>query len=177
MEHIGASRARAPGAGVLARGVVAGALAVLLAGCAGDNEAIVFVAPSIEDPVVAVASQVLGTTLAGSFRLVLRLGPRASGPSQVTVQEFEITNADQTKSLVPTLETKADATFPVTVNLDSEEDVVFTIDLGGGVLPATAADELCGAGGLKIAGTIKDSLQDGATPVASPVFQPSGCSN
>jgi hypothetical protein len=156
---------------------VVGVLAAALSGCVADNEAIVVVAPSVEEASVTVSKGALGTTISGSFQLVLRLGPRASGASQVTVQKFEITSADQTKSIVPTLETTADATFPLTVNLDSEERVLFTIDLGGSVLPATAADELCGAGGLKIAGTIKDSLQDGATPVASAVLEPSGCMN
>ena len=48
---IGASRSRAPAAGAFrsafrsaSLGAVAGALAVLLEGCPGDNEAIVFVA-------------------------------------------------------------------------------------------------------------------------------------
>lgn len=161
----------------LARVLFAGVLGASLAGCVADNEAIVFVSPSLEEPSVNVTSGALGTTLTGSFRLLLRLGPRASGPSQVTVQKFEIANADQSKSIVPTLEAKADREFPVTVDLDSEQSVVFTIDLGGSVLPATTADELCAAGGLTIAGTIKDSLQDGATPVASDVFAPSGCPN
>jgi hypothetical protein len=166
------------GAGcVRARALVVGVLAAALSGCIADNEAIVLVEPSVEEASVAVSKGALGTTISGSFQLVLRLGPRASGASQVTVQKFEITSADQTKSIVPTLETTADAMFPVTVNLDSEERVLFTIDLGGAVLPVSAADELCGAGGLKIAGSITDSLRDGATPVASAVFQPSGCSN
>jgi hypothetical protein len=160
-----------------ARVIGAGAIAASLAGCVADNEGIVFVAPSLEEPSVNVASGALGTTLTGSFRLRLRLGPRASGPSQVAVQKFEIANADQSKSIVGTLETSSDAALPVTVDLDSEEIVVFTIDYGGTVLPATTGDELCAAGGLTIAGTITDSLQDGATPVASSVFTPSGCSN
>jgi hypothetical protein len=162
---------------VALRALFAGALGASAAGCVADNEAIVFVAPSIEEPSVDVAAGALGTTLTGSFRLRLRLGPRASGPSQVAVQKFEIANADQSMSIVPTLEAKADADFPVTVNIDSEKNVLFTIDLGGSVLPAMTAEQLCGAGGLTLAGTITDSLQDGATPVASSVFTPSGCSN
>lgn len=156
---------------------VAVALAGSLAGCIADNEAIVFVEPTIQAPSVAVDTGALGTTLTGSFTLRLRLGPRASGASQVTVNKFAITNADQTTSFVDTLETTADKTFPVTVELDSEESAVFTIDFGGSVLPAMTGDALCGAGGLRIAGTVRDSLQDGATPVASEVFMPSGCSN
>jgi hypothetical protein len=159
------------------RALFISALGASLAGCVGDNETIVFVAPSVEEPTVNVEAGALGTTLTGSFRLRLRLGPRASGPSQVMVEKFELANADQSTSLVPTLETKADTELPVTVDLDSEKNVLFTIDFGGTVLPSAAADEICGAGGLTIAGTIKDSLQDGATPVASSVFMPAGCSN
>ena len=161
----------------MTRALAVGALATALPACIADNEAVVFVEPRIEEPSVAVSKGALGTTISGSFRLFLRLGPRASGPSQVTLQKFEITSADQMKSIVPTLEATADTMFPLTVNLDSEESALFTIDLGGSVLPASAADELCGAGGLKIAGTIRDSLMDGATPAASAVFQPSGCTN
>ena len=157
--------------------LMAGALGASLAGCVADNETIVFVAPKLEEPSVTVATGALGTTLSGGFRLRLQLGPRASGPSQVTVEKFAIANADQSPSIVPTLETTADADFPVTIDLDSEKNVTFTIDYGGSVLPSATADELCGAGGLRIAGTVKDSLMDGATPVASDVFMPSGCSN
>ena len=168
------ARVRAVFAGVFRLGIglcAAGGTA----GCIADNEAVVFVDPSIEEPAVAVSSKALGTDLTGSFRLVLSLGPRASGPSQVTVQKLEITSADQKTSLVPSLETTSDMTFPVTVALDSEVRALFTIDLGGALLPASAAAELCGAGGLRIAGSIQDSLQSGATPVTSAVFQPSGC--
>lgn len=152
------------------------ALASIVApGCVG-NDAVVFVEPDIEDASVTVTEKALGTDLAGSFRLVLLLGPRASGPSQVSLQSFDLMNADQTKAIVPALKTKTDTTFPVTVELDSTVSAVLTIDLGGALLPASAASDLCGAGGLKIAGSIQDSLQSGgATPVASPVFQPKGC--
>lgn len=155
--------------------IAAGALAASTTGCIADNEALVFVEPILEEPKASVDSGALGTSLTGSFRLRLRLGPRASGPSQVSIQKFEITNADQSKSIVSPLETTAEPAFPLTVKPDSDVSALLTIDLGGGVLPQSTAEGLCDAGGIKIAGLIQDSLEDGASPVDSAVFDPSGC--
>lgn len=159
---------------VIACSIACAAASIGVTGCVG-NDTVVFVDPDLEDMQVAVASKALGTDLTGSFRLALLLGPRASGASQVTAQSFAIVNGDETKTLIQSLETKADKTFPVTVELDSEVSVNFTIDLGGALLPASAATEICGAGGIKITGTIQDSLESGATPVTSALFQPTGC--
>jgi hypothetical protein len=163
--------------GAAARVVTVAALvgAASAAGCLSDNETLVFVDASVEEPQVTVSKGALGTNLTGSFTLLLELGPRASTPSKVTLQTFEIANADRSKTIVPSLKTKTDTAFPVTVELDSDVRVNFTIDLEGALLPDTAADELCGAGGLRITGSIQDSLESGSTPFTSPVFQPSGC--
>jgi hypothetical protein len=139
------------------------------AGCFDENEAVVFVEASIESPTAQVAGSTLGTQLDGSFVLRLVLGPRASGPSDVTLQSFEITNADQTASIVAPLPVEG-ASSSIRVDLDSEVTRTIPFSTGAELLPVELRDPLCDPAGIKIAGTIQDSLQDGATPVASPVF-------
>lgn len=144
-------------------------------GCFADNEAIVQVEPSIEQPAVTVSQGALGTGLSGSFQLKLMLGPRASGPSSVEIDSFELLSADQSKALVSPLEAKSSTAFPVTVELDSEQTLPFTIDLGAALLPANAYSDICGAGGVRIKGSIRDSLKDGPTPCVSDMVMPAGC--
>jgi hypothetical protein len=146
----------------------------LLAGCP-DDDAAVFVEPSIQAPAATVGAETLGTSLAGSFQLSLHLGPRASDDSEVGVGAFTLQSSDQQTTFVSPLEVTADRELPVTVAVDSDVTVGFSFDTGADLLPADVAADLCGAGGLVISGVIEDSLQDGATPVVSPVFIPSGC--
>lgn len=155
--------------------VLAGVLGMGGLHCIADNEAIVLVEPSIEQPAVTVNQGALGTGLTGSFQLKLMLGPRASGPSSVNIDKFELVSADQSKSLVATLEAKSTQAFPVSVELDSEQSLPFTIDFGAMLLPANAYADICGAGGVRIKGSIRDSLKDGPTPCVSDVVMPAGC--
>lgn len=134
-----------------------------------------FVEASIGSPSATIGSVALGTTLAGSFVLNLHLGPRASGPSEVRVQKFAIANAARTAVIVDPLEVSSATTFPVTVEPDGDVAVAFEFSTGKTTLAAETFDALCGAGGLRITGAIEDSLQDGATPVESEPFVPSGC--
>lgn len=139
-----------------------------------DDDAAVFVDASIAAPSAAVTGGALGTELTGGFQLALHLGPRASGASQVSVRSFEITSADQSTSIVAPLEAVAGTALPVVVEPDADVTVAFTFDTGADLLPAEAQDGLCDPAGIRVVGTIEDSLQDGATPVASEVFV-AGC--
>ncbi len=147
----------------------------LLTGCFGENEDVVFVEPSIEAPSTKIEGSVLGSTVSGSFKLKLVLGPRASGPSSVQIGAVAITDAPNQRSLVPALSLISSAAFPVTVQPDSEVVVDFLFDLGDQTLPTETRDALCLPAGIRIAGTLQDSLEAGATPVASDVFKPTGC--
>jgi hypothetical protein len=149
-------------------------LAPMLAGCP-DDDAAVFVEPSIEAPNATVTTVVTGTSLAGSFQLTLHLGPRASGSSEVGVGSFTIQSSDQQTTIVSPLEVAADRQLPAQVPPDSDVTIGFSFDTGANPLPMETAGELCGAGGIVIHGVIEDSLQDGATPVVSEVFIPDGC--
>ncbi|WP_437982119.1 hypothetical protein [Sorangium sp. So ce117] len=147
------------------------ALAMLTSGCI-NTDAAVFVEPSIAAPEATVSSSALGTGLTASFALELHLSARASGPSRVAVRTFAITSADQKTSIVEPLPVETTAALPVEVAPDSDVTVAFTVDTGaqGGTLKADAAAALCAAEGIRITGAIEDSLEDGATPVASAVF-------
>lgn len=149
----------------------AAALAASALGCI-DTDAAVFVDASIASPSAVVSAGALGTNLSAIFQLELHLGPRASGPSQVNVRAIEITNADQSASIVAPLEAVPDRTLPVEVAPDSDVVVVFSFDTAtdGAPLAPEAYDALC-AGEIRIAASVEDSLQDGATPAASAPFQ------
>lgn len=167
------ARARRSAATTLAvaPSAAAAALAMMASGCI-NTDAAVFVEPSIAAPEATVSSSALGTGLAASFALELHLSARASGPSRVAALTFAITSADQKTSIVEPLPVETTAALPVEVAPDSDVTVAFTVDTGaqGGTLPADAAAALCAAEGIRITGAIEDSLEDGATPVASAVF-------
>ncbi|MDI3289386.1 hypothetical protein [Polyangium sp. 15x6] len=151
------------------------ALSSLLAGCIGENEDVVFVEPSISAPTADVQAGVLGATVTGSFTLKLVLGPRASGPSTVQLGSLAITDAPNQQSVVSGLSLLSPKPFPVVVQPDSEVTFDFFYDLGDKTIPEETENALCLPAGVRIAGTIQDSLDVGATSVASDVFEPTGC--
>lgn len=153
--------------------LVAASLAVGASGCV-NTDAAVFVDPSIASPAATVTAGALGTNLVASFQLKLHLGARASGPSSLSVQTFEIASADRARSIVAPLAATSTTKLPVEVAPDSDVTVDFTFDSGAAPRPEDEAALLCAAEGIRIAGTLQDSLEDGATPVVSEVFH-AGC--
>ncbi|MDC0740184.1 hypothetical protein [Polyangium mundeleinium] len=147
-------------------------LSSILVGCIGENEDVVFVEPRIEAPAADVKVGVLGVAVSGDFKLTLALGPRASGPSTVQLGAVAITDAPNQQSIVSGLSLTSTKPFPVTVQPDSEVTIDFLLDK---MIPEGAVDALCLPAGIRIAATIQDSLEVGATSVASDVFKPTGC--
>lgn len=147
----------------------------LLAGCPNTDTA-VFVAPAIESPTLDVTKGLLGTSVKGSFTLTLHLGARASGPSDVSDLSIDIRDANDASITDITALLDAGATqFPVRVEQDSDVDVAMTFDSGSKPIEDALATKLCDPAGVSIGGTIKDSLQDSATPVGSDVIHATGC--
>jgi hypothetical protein len=149
--------------------------AAALPACINTDTA-VFVDPTIAGtPTATVTSGALGAGISGgAFHLNLHLGARASGPSQVTLGEFQILDAGRKAAIVTPLLVDAGATmFPATVQPDSDLDVDFTFDTGTKTLPADVGTKLCDPAGVVIGGTIDDPLKGGATPFYSDVFHPS----
>jgi hypothetical protein len=145
-------------------------------GCISDDEAVVFVDANIVNPTASVMPGTLVTRFSGSFRLTLNLGPRASGPSKVSLGAFSIKGADEKTVIVSPLEAATTTVFPVEVPVDGETSVEFTFDEQLSDMQGTSVkDQLCAASGIRIAGDIQDSLQSGSTPAVSAVFHPSGC--
>jgi hypothetical protein len=149
-------------------------LALLAAACV-DTDAAVFVEPTVEGAEAKVAGGVLGVALTGSFHLKLHLGPRATGPSEVSLLSAKILDAQQKGEIIGALPVSSTTTFPVTVDLDSDVDVPFTFDTGKNPLPAELETALCDPAGVVLGGAIQDSLQTGSTAFASAVFHVTGC--
>jgi hypothetical protein len=158
----------------------AAALALAASACVNTDPA-VFVEASVTGPSAKITpSSVagLGATLDGGFVLSLHLGARASGPSKVSLQSFSLTNADQTTTIVPTLPvafSDSSQHDPVDVEPDTTVSVPLSFTSGNQLISAQEQTAICKAGGLRIVGAIQDSLQAGATPLTSQVFQPTGC--
>lgn len=150
-------------------------ISTLTMGCIGDDEAIVFVEPTLLSPQATIAGSVLGSTVTGSFQLRLVLGPRASGPSSVGISSVNITDAAGKTTLVPSLSLTTSQSFPLAVPPSSDITVDVTYDIGNKTVSMAETATLCAAAGVTISGAIQDSLQNAATPFASEVFKPSGC--
>src|SRR5690606_11817826 len=66
-------------------------LPLLSLGCI-DTDAAVFVEARIDGAAARVEQSALATGLSGSFRIHFHLGPRASGPSEVALTGFFVTD-------------------------------------------------------------------------------------
>ncbi len=150
------------------------ALPILLAACV-NTDAAVFVEPTITSPTATVAGGALGVTITGNFTLDLHLGPRATGPSTVTLGAFSILDAGQKAAITSIQIGSTSPQFPATVELDSDVTAAMPFDLGKKTLPPDAKAKLCDAAGVIIGGTIQDSLLGGSTPFFSPIIHPAGC--
>jgi hypothetical protein len=149
--------------------------ATLTTSCIGDDEAIIFVEPSVSSPQGTVVTNVLGSTINGSFKLRLVLGPRASGSSKVTIGSVNITDTQGKTTIVPSLSVTTSQSFPLDVPPSSDINIDVTYDVGGATIPMATAEALCMPAGVAISGTIMDSLQTAATPFLSESFKPMGC--
>ena len=150
------------------------ALPILLAGCI-NTDATVFVDASIENATAVVSGGALGVKVAGDLTVKLHLGPRASGPSQVSFVSLSILDDKQNAEITAVQIAKSSPEFPVTVDLDSDVSAALSFDLGSKTLPVEIKDKLCNPAGVVFRGTIQDSLLGGATPFFSAVVHPGGC--
>jgi hypothetical protein len=149
----------------------------------------VAVSASLANPQVAVAPAPGGlvSTLAGSFDVNLELGARASEATEVTFSAFSIVRADNDAQVLNVPQGKplswvATPPPPIRLNPGGKATMQVTIgtDKSGVVvpmeLPTADKDQVCGAGQLKIVGTIQDSANGAqSTPVSTQPFLPSGC--
>jgi hypothetical protein len=148
--------------------------AIFSASCVNTDTAI-FVEAGVESPSLGVVDGPLGATLDGGFDLTLRLGARASGPSETTFVSFSIKSADDTQVIVEDVPVTSGVSSPVTVEPDGEEVVIsFTIEQDGDVIPSELVDTLC-AGEVVYSVVVDDSLATTTTLATSEPFTVAGC--
>jgi hypothetical protein len=145
----------------------------VLIGC--DPDAAVFVEATIESSSVTITPSGLVTGVSGGIELNLHLGPRASGPGEVTLGAISLTTGDRLTTLVEAVGAQPNPQFPVTVGLDSDVKVSFTVGAEDNLLEADAVDTLCGSGDLAYVVVLDDTLRGGSVSTASEPVAPSGC--
>lgn len=145
-----------------------------LATTACDPDTAVFVEGTLSNGSIALQSSSLGVGIGGSFDASLRLGERASGPSEVTLRGLSLASADRSQSYVDNLQAAADVSFPVTVGVDETVNVGFTLSPDDNFGEASLADDLC-PGPLVLVGVFEGSLRGGAIDVATDPITPAGC--
>ena len=149
------------------------AFATMGASCI-DTDTAVFVDATIDQPQLTVTEEALGTSLTGSFLLVLHLGARASGESSVSFASFSLVDEND-DVIVESLPIVASDPSPVTVEAGGADTAVtFTIDTSPDLLDPSVRDQIC-AGQIAISGVVEDSLATAPTPVESGLFSPIGC--
>jgi hypothetical protein len=153
------------------RALLALALVVGAVGGCIDTDAAVFVEVAIGAPSLSVQQSSLVTALSGSFEVLLHLGPRASGPSQVKLVSFAVTDSSGNDVVAP-LAGEASPPFPVSVDVDS--DVTVAVAVNGQELAADAVTDLC-AGPVTIVATLDDSLRGAIVAGSSAPVVPAGC--
>ncbi len=142
-------------------------------GC--DPDAAVFVEPTITSSSVSVTTSGLVTGLSGAIALNLHLGPRASGPGEVTLQAVSLTNADRSVTLVEAVGALPAPAFPVSVPVDADVGVALTVSADENMLAADAATALCGSGALVYVVVLDDTLRGGTVTAAGDPVDPAGC--
>lgn len=153
----------------LARLTLLGVLGVSLLAAGCGSKGAVSLTAAIEDPALEVRQGALGSTLAGSFVLVLELGSVAPRGTEVTLGALGLRRGSEV--LVEPLALDADTPFPVEVGVGDSVRVGFAVD-SGSIVDAAQASAVC-AGQVVVAGTLSDTLSEGKpTPVASSPFTP-----
>lgn len=137
-----------------------------LASCSPDTEALE-VAPSISEVIFSVEKSAFGSaddpqgTPKGQFTLSLKLGPNASGPTEVTVQSFAIVDTNQQLLLPLPVQSSAQKVFSMKVN--STQQFIYTLNYD----KPQKIGPLCAAKQVLISGTILDSARGKTTPFFS----------
>jgi acyl CoA:acetate/3-ketoacid CoA transferase alpha subunit len=138
------------------------ALPLLLLGCSAKDA--VSLSVQLSPATVAVKSAVFGGAASGSFQLTLTLGPEASGPTTVTLENFSLETL-KGEPLVPVLSLEP-ATAPLVINKGDSKNLTFTF-----TDQQVDHDAAC-AGQVEIRGSLSDTLKGGTDPVVSAAITP-----
>jgi hypothetical protein len=127
-------------------------------------------------PQLAVDQGSLVTTLEGRVELGLHLGPRASGPSEVTLLNASLLAADGQSVLLDRVNVNSDPGFPLTVPIDSDRGSMLRIDAADNLLDTDAKTRLCGDSDVVIQVVLDDALRGATLTATSAPFSLTGCS-
>jgi hypothetical protein len=152
--------------------VLVAAAAVGLLGCV-DTDAAVFVDARIDSPSASLQMASLASGLSGGFSLNLHLGPRASGPSDVSLGNFSLKGANGTA--VDALAVSATPPFPVSVPVDADVAVQLTFAADDNLIDNADVAAVCAPQGLQLVGALDGSLRGGTFSVTSDPFVVGGC--
>jgi hypothetical protein len=138
------------------------ALPLLLLGCSAKDA--VSLSVSLSPATVTVTSGAFGGATSGTFQLTFTLGPEASGPTTVTLENFSLETL-QGAPLVPVLSLEP-ATGPLLINKGGSKSLTFTF-----TDQQVDHDAAC-AGQVLIRGSVSDTLKGGTDPVVSDAITP-----
>lgn len=140
-----------------------------------NTDAAVFVEADLTEPQIEVRDSSLAVGLEGKATLKLHLGPRASGPSEVSLLGVSLLGENARSVLVESIAVRSEPSFPITVQLDDDRSAVLYIDGPNNVLSTDVKTTLCGAAAVVLQVVLDDGLR-GATMIAtSGPFGLSGC--
>ncbi len=160
------------------------ALTAGIASCSAEGA--VSLTGSLGNVSVVVEEQLLVSTASGGFDVYLELGERASDATDVSFSAFSLVRAD-TGALVcscASIGVVASKATPIRIQPGDSTTIRFEIgdqaQPGGSVAPMELDKDdfasICGAGPVKIVGTMQDSANgQRSTSLASTAFTPSGC--
>ncbi|MEM1029854.1 MAG: hypothetical protein AAF928_12090 [Myxococcota bacterium] len=154
------------------RGCVVVGLFPIISGC--DPDTAVFVEPTLEGGALSLQTSSLGVGVGGGFEAVLRLGERASGASDVTLEEVSIADVDRTRTLVANVQVTSTTSFPVSVGVDEQAMVRFDLAPEDNFGDASLAEDLC-AQPVVLVAVFDGSLRGGTVDAVTEPISPDGC--
>jgi hypothetical protein len=138
------------------------ALPLLLLGCSAKDA--VSLSVRLSPATVTVKNGAFGGSASGSFQVTFTLGPEASGPTTVTLENFSL-EAWQGAPLVPVLSLDP-ATDPLVINKGETKGLTLTF-----TDQPLDHDAAC-AGQVDIRGSVSDTLKGSTDPVVSDPITP-----
>ncbi|HEY1534198.1 MAG TPA: hypothetical protein VGF76_09270 [Polyangiaceae bacterium] len=138
------------------------ALPLLLVSCSAKDA--VSLSVRLSPATVTVTNGAFGGAASGNFQLTFSLGPEASGPTTVTLENFSLQTL-QGAPLVPVLSLEP-ATGPLLLNKGDSKSLTFTF-----TDQQVDHDAAC-AGQVEIRGSVSDTLKGGTDPVVSDAITP-----
>ncbi len=161
------------------RSVLLSPVIAAIVGCAAlgciNTDAAVFVEAELTKPQIEVLESSLAVGLEGQATLTLHLGPRASGPSEVSLLGVSLLAKNDQSVLVESIAVRSEPSFPITVQLDSDRSAVLHIDGPDNALPTDVKTTLCGAPAVVLQVVLDDGLRGATTIAVSGPFGLSGC--